>query len=547
MDGTPPAKRRNGLFLVIDALRYDTLADEAARRFLFPTLARLAAGGHVAKLTTNAQATQFVMPALFSQTYPLDYGGYNRGIKDRPASYVEVLREAGYATGLYSACNQLGVGMGYERGFDVRCAAIDYRLLIEHRITRFLGYYIEAMQRGERTEAEVLALVREEFAELLRQILLNFEREDKSAWPAVLWNVNRRVVAGVEGELALIASEPRAVLAKLMRIPAGNYWHFLGRRAIGRARLFLTRAIDSVRWRSRRWLNKRRFPPFILLSHIEAVAPEILRPVVERVSRGATAPWQLHIHLMDVHDSRAINRFGNFLARARYLPRWARGRARGLTRRHWIYDTALMYVDAQLAPLIDALEKSGQLDDTCIAITGDHGNNFALSPRKKGIVSARTFREDIEVPLLVRAPWMPAPSQEGLFDSMAASATMLHALGVAPHPAFEGRSVFARGKDIVVSESCGSGNADVAVRDLHFTVTGARHKMMAKLSGARLELVQLFDLAKDPDELNDVANRAESKTVVDGLVSALLRERTRLFALRGVEAAGWQAPAARAA
>lgn len=546
MDGTP-APRRNGLFLVIDALRYDTLADEAARRFLFPTLARLVEGGRVVKLTTNAQATQFVMPALFSQTYPLDYGGYNRGIRDRPATYVEVLREAGYATGLYSACNQLGAGMGYERGFDLRCTALDYRLLIEHRITRFLGYYIEAMQRGERTEDEVLALVRDEFAELLRQILLNFEREDKSAWPAVLWKLNRRVVAGVEGELALIASEPRAVLAKLMRIPAGNYWHFLGRRAIGPARLFLTRAIDSVRWRSRRWLNKRRFPPFLLLSHIEAVAPEILKPVVARVARRTEGPWHLHIHLMDVHDARAINRFANVLARARYLPRWIGGRIRGLTRRHWIYDTALMYVDAQLKPLVAALERSGQLDDTCIAITGDHGNNFALSPRKKGNISARTFREDLEVPLIVRAPWMTDPARDGLFDSMTASATLLHCLGVKPHPAFEGRSVFERGKEIVVSESCGSGNADVAVRDLHFTVTGARHKMMARLCGKRLELVQLFDLAQDPDELNDVANRPESKPVVDGLVTALMRERARLFALRGVEAEGWQAPAAPAA
>jgi arylsulfatase A-like enzyme len=252
---------------------------------------------------------------------------------------------------------------------------------------------------------------------------------------------------------------------------------------------------------------------------------------------------------MDVHDSRAINRFTNFLARARYLPRWIKGRAKGLTRRHWIYDTALMYVDAQLAPLVHALERSAQLDETCIAITGDHGNNFALSPRTKGHIAARTFREDIEVPLIVRAPWMEGAARDGLFDSMAASATLLHCLGVAPHAAFEGRSVFERGKDIVVSESCGSGNAEVTVRDLHFTVTGARHKMMAKLCGTRLELVQLFDLAADPDELVDIAARPENKPVIDALVSALLRERARLFALRGVDAAlaRWQAPTAKAA
>jgi hypothetical protein len=71
--------------------------------------------------------------------------------------------------------------------------------------------------------------------------------------------------------------------------------------------------------------------------------------------------------------------------------------------------------------------------------------------------------------------------------------------------------------------------------------------MMATLSGSQLALAQLYDLANDPDERHDLARRAESKPVVDGLVAALLRERARLFALRGVDAAGWQSPAARAA
>lgn len=533
----PRAKRRNGLFIVIDALRYDTLAGEAARRFLFPTLARLVEDGHLAKLTTNAQATQFVMPAIFSQTYPLDYGGYNRGIKDRPASYVETLASAGYTTYLYSACNQLGAGMGYERGFAVRCAAIDYRLLIEHRISRFLAYYIEAMKRGERSVEDLLVIIRQEFAGLLQQILRNYEIEDKAAWPRALWRVNRRVVEGIAGEIRLIEEEPRAVLAKLMRIAPGNYWHFLGMRVVGRLHLFRRRATASVVWRSRRWLTRRRFPPFILLSHIEAVASEIINPVVDRVSRtnAGDAPWHLHVHLMDVHDSRALNRVPNVLARLRFLPRWIAARARGYTRRHWIYDTALMYVDARLSPLVSALDATRLLDETCIVVTGDHGDNFASSPRTKAPVEARTYREDIEVPLIVRAPWIKKPGGGGMFDSMTASATLLDCLGVAPHPTFEGRSLFENGKEIIVTESCGSGNADVAARDLYFTVTGGTHKLMAQLRGACLQVIRLFDLVKDPQELDDLARRGDSKPLIDGLVAALVAERRRLFEARGVD------------
>ena len=78
--------RKNVLFLLIDGHRYDVLSDADAAAKLTPNLARLAKDGQVLRCTANAQATQFVMPALFSGTYPLDYGGYNDGILRRPAS-----------------------------------------------------------------------------------------------------------------------------------------------------------------------------------------------------------------------------------------------------------------------------------------------------------------------------------------------------------------------------------------------------------------------------------------------------------------------------
>jgi hypothetical protein len=71
------APARNGLFLLIDALRYDVVSNAEAREFMFPNLARIIDRGFVRRVVTNAQSTQFVMPAIFSQTYPLDHGGYD--------------------------------------------------------------------------------------------------------------------------------------------------------------------------------------------------------------------------------------------------------------------------------------------------------------------------------------------------------------------------------------------------------------------------------------------------------------------------------------
>ena len=85
---------KNAIFIIIDALRYDVLSDPKKSRFLFPNMTELVEQGFIKKVTTNAQSTQFVLPSLFSLTYPLDYGGYNEGIRNRPASYVECIRKS---------------------------------------------------------------------------------------------------------------------------------------------------------------------------------------------------------------------------------------------------------------------------------------------------------------------------------------------------------------------------------------------------------------------------------------------------------------------
>ena len=77
------------ILLVIDALRYDIINNEK----LFPTLFRLSKNRVYKKVIANSCSTQFVLPSLFSLTYPLDNGGYNFGIRDRKESYVETIKK----------------------------------------------------------------------------------------------------------------------------------------------------------------------------------------------------------------------------------------------------------------------------------------------------------------------------------------------------------------------------------------------------------------------------------------------------------------------
>ena len=524
-----PAKK--GLFLLIDALRYDVLADPAARRFLTPNLDRLAQRGFVRKVVTNAQSTQFVMPALFSLTYPLDHGGYNNGIRERPKSFAESLHDGGFETHLLASCNQLGVATGYGRGFDTVRTTSDFRVLLEQRIGRTLRYELEMRSVGGKIDAEALALVRKEMTLLLDGIRDLIEHHDKSLWPPKLLHINQRVAAGCVAERALLERDPQAVMEKVLGIAPGIYWRFLGQKKPSGARLFWFRAIEAVKWRSRRWIANQALWPFLTLSHYPVNFGDIVGPLCRLIEDGKSRSWFIHMHAMDVHDCRAVNRPFHLIGRLRFLPRWIVGRVKGYTHRRWLYDTAVMYVDRLLGRVIDTLERTGQMQDTVVLVTGDHGSQYAESPRTKATVGYRTHYEDIEVPLLI-ANSGHASGPPGLVDSMGVTATFLDALGAPFHPSYKGQSAFRHGLDAVVCENCGHGNADIARRDIYFTVTTEAHRMMAVMRGAELQVEQLYDRAADPRELRNVAAGPGARAPIQTMVERLRQERAEIFQLR---------------
>lgn len=521
--------KKKALFLLVDSLRFDVLSEPRAARAIAPNLAGLAERGFVRKVVTNAQSTQFVVPALFSLTYPLDHGGYNNGIRERPQSFVECLKRDGYETHLLATCNQLGVATGYGRGFDTVRTTSDFRLLLEQRIGRTLRYQLDSKTQIGGRDAE--EHVREELALLLAGIRDLIANHDRSLWPPALDRINSRVAAGCEAELALLECDPAAVMAKLRGIAPGIYWRFLGQKKPGGLRLFLRRAQESVRWRTRRWIAKQTLWPFLAMSHYPVIFGDIIRPLCRVVEERADRPWFVHMHMMDVHDCRSISRPVHLLGRLRYLPRWWLARARGLTRRRWLYDTAIMYVDDLLGRLFATLERTGQLDDTVIVVTGDHGLYYAESPREKSQIGSRTHYEDIEVPILL-ANAARAPADAGMVDSMGVTATFLDALGVAPHESFKGISALQGGRPCVISESCGHGDADLARRDIYFTVTTPSHKMMAVLRGADLRVEKLYDRDADPRELQNRVGDPALKSAQTEMERMLRDERAEIFALR---------------
>lgn len=525
--------KKKAIFLLIDALRYDTLARPEAAKYLFPNLAEIAEQGFTRRVVANAQGTQFVMPSLFSLTYPLDHGGYNTGIRDRPRSFPELLQAAGWETHRIATANQLGVHHGYERGFDTVRTATDFRGALEHHLDRVLRHDIDLWRRGERSEAESIVHFQKDFGLLLRALDQIWRSFDKSMWPPRLLRINRRVVRGLDRERHLVEHNPLLVMSKISKISGGAYWRFLGEVRIRRFKRLLWHGVGYAGGQTRRWISAHTFPPYFRFPHFPLVMQDVVAKICEFLEDRKDRQWFAYIHIMDVHDCRAINRPLRTLARWRFFPRWLVGRARGYTQRRFLYDAALMQVDVGVGAMIQALRKSGQLDETIVLVTGDHGSSYAENPRgKKSPVQVRTHYEDIEVPLILFGAETP-PDDHGLIDSMGMTASLLDALGVPADPSFKGASVYRGGREAVISESCGSGNADLARRDIFFTVTSATHRMMATLTKSNLDIRELFDLTVDPKEINNLVGSHGAKSISDRMTKYLRMERSELFEMRG--------------
>lgn len=98
------------------------------------------------------------------------------------------------------------------------------------------------------------------------------------------------------------------------------------------------------------------------------------------------------------------------------------------------YAFEIEYADSHVKKILDYLESIGELENTIIVYTSDHGMPF---PRVKGQI----YEEGFNVPLAVRWGKIAKPRKEETFINVRDFApTFLEAAGVAKHPQMTGKS-----------------------------------------------------------------------------------------------------------
>ncbi|MAA51592.1 MAG: hypothetical protein CMJ41_00825 [Phycisphaerae bacterium] len=524
--------KKKSIFIIIDALRHDLLHNKSVRKKLFPTINSILSRGFITKAVANAQSTQFVLPSLFSSSYPLDHGGYNFGIRHR-VSYIEQLKKNKFKTYIVSTCNQMGIGNGYDRAVDKVFTTNDYRLIIEQKINRTLLYEIDLLKKNKKTKKQVIKVLKKELGITLDRII-SYKNIDQALWPKKLSNINTKVITGCINEKKILIENPEIILNKMKRVSGGIYWHTLGKVKYNSFSFQYKRLIGAISWRFKKIIAKQNFWPFLRYGHCVVVINDIIDVLVKKILSLEEKKWHVHMHFMDVHDCRSINNPIVLLKRLRFFPKWLLEKTRGNIKHRFLYVSAMMDVDRNLGKLFKALEKKSILKDILILITADHASSYAESPRGHLDVEKRTHYEDLDVPFIM-SNISKKPKKNTICDSMDITTTFLSALKIVPDSSSKGQNIFKQEKTFAISESCGSGNADIERRDIFFTVTTKKFKMMATLSNKELKAQKLFNLLDDPYEKKNIIENAMHKKDINFLFEILYKNRKEIFDIKGIK------------
>jgi len=220
--------------------------------------------------------------------------------------------------------------------------------------------------------------------------------------------------------------------------------------------------------------------------------------------KGGNGPFFLWIHYMDVHvpyippveDYAAVTgrRIGQYrlnrLSRGMYANLRYPDRIKRREELVGLYDAVVLGLDRAVGSLVEELKEAGLYDDTIIALTADHGDEFF---EHGGVGHGLRFHDELlHVPLVIKG--LGSGKRDGLFGLVDLPPTLAKAAGVDVPPAFMGIPD-AEGRKMVFSGSRHKGETVISIRS-------SKAKFIWNITK---DTVEFFDLGADPGERKDVS------------------------------------------
>lgn len=551
----------NVILVTIDSLRTPNLGICGHSPTPSPTLDSLCENNFFwSDCYSVGSATQFSLPGIHTSSHPLSYGGYDRGIANRPVCLAERFQQEGYRTAGFATALWAGSLFGYDRGFDEFYSFFDLERFPEKIAKIYLSYYRNLVSEGSIPFESYFdgfdPLVSELFDHLdrfCREKYTEVNERDFSTSPAVHgWDFEEAIDL-VEHEReqyernaaryleTFLDDEKPDILSQIASLDAVDT-DYTRIRADLRNILngfFLRQSVETVSEAPRLCRNdssvfsrlNRRFD--YRQSQRVPSAAYVIDRLLDWIDTSDD-PFFTWTHLMDVHDVSYLSYdvreydtirsdeyppIGSLLTEILSLPTYSGNP---------LYDLAVQYADDQLSRLLEALDARGLRDTTLVVITADHGRAFgdewdylglrnATWPERTETGEMQFYDEIYHVPAIFVHPEIGATTFEKLSSSIDIPPTILNFAGLRIPAEFDGIPLHPGhpGRKFVTMENLGSGPCHFQTQTITTAVRSDNYKIVYELPtrAAVGDIRELYSLRDDPVECNNLA--AESTPPAD--------------------------------
>lgn len=176
------------------------------------------------------------------------------------------------------------------------------------------------------------------------------------------------------------------------------------------------------------------------------------------------------------------------------------------------YYASLTFMDRQLGRILDALEKAGLADNTCVIVTGDHG----LAVGEHGLMGKQNLYDcSVRMPFIMRGPGIAAGRRiDALMYQHCLFPTVCDLAGIATPATVQFPSLLPvlNGKDSIFD------SVYSAYRGLQRMVRTDKYKLILY---PEVRQIQLFDIQRDPWEINNLAAESSQSSTITALFGQL--------------------------
>jgi len=508
--------------------------------------------------------TQMSFPSIMTSTLPLDYDGYEFGIKNRPTALAEILSGEGYNTVAFVSGSGTEEFYSYHRGFNDFYSFADLSLTTKS-FRRSIEFYKN--KELEYVKIRELSNYIKSFLDYCLYYSQTKVSEIKSSSIANShylhnWDFNG-LIQLIENEKNQFKDDSKSYTIGLIRGHVGrltkdilafrryNRWELrLSKESILKIKLHFL--IYQAR---RKKTSKVGYLFYSVINLLKAIIQSLFINNNHNVFESShyvlsnALNWLgrqddkffLWLHISDLHEDVIYSNINNssvveneIKINLELIQKLRKVKTIGNER----YKLSLRLNDSIVENFFNHLKTLSLLEDTLVIITSDHGSqstglsdrNYFRSNRNLAmgygnrLHSTDFYDELYHIPAIFVHPRMKKRIIKSMTSSIDIAPTILELLNIDSPEYFKGKSVFDEtNRDYVMFENLGPGPADFDFKPIKMAIRSRKFKLVVEeIDNKRLKVAEVYNLLNDPLEEINILNQFEEHDQLDYLYRILM-------------------------